>query len=411
MGSLGLQLINMKFRQCSLFALLGAILITGAAPYISAGQDGPQTTNNDSVAKPKRKPQAPPPDDKDIDTTPAESAPPSTTTTTEAPRIPSEYKRPKPGETAPADSPTFRSNATTVSVDVAVLDDKNRFIPKIPAGNFRILEDGVPQQISQAGAGEAPMTICMVIEFSGRFQAFWSRGWYETLQASYGFLDTLKADDNVAVVAFDLRTTILSDFSPDKRRAEEAMRMLRIPGFSESNVFDALTDMATRMQNIEGRKAILYIGSGLDTFSKITYDQARRSLQESGVPVYTISVLQISRLLADAGGGMGGDNITFLQADNEMRTFARETGGMSFFPRFVGEYPSVFRQIEQSLRSQYAFAYHPTNTARDGKFRRIKVELVNPENNAPLRLNNEKGKPIKYQVIAKAGYKAPREVD
>ncbi len=403
----------MKRRHHSIRAIVCALLLTGAVPFITAGQDGPQTTNNDSVAKPKRKPpQAPPPDEKDTESTPAENMPPPAPTTTEAPRIPSEYKRAKAGETAPADSPTFHSNATTVSVDVAVLDDKNRFIPKIPAGNFRILEDGVPQQISQAGTGEAPMTICMVIEFSGQFQAFWSRGWYETLQASYTFLETLKPDDNVAVVAFDLHTTILSDFSPDKRKAEEAMRMLRIPGFSESNVFDALTEMASRMQNIEGRKAILYIGSGLDTFSKITYDQARRSLQESGVPVYTISVLQISRLLADSrGGGMGGDNITFLQADNEMRTFARETGGMSFFPRFPGEYPSVFHQIEQSLRSQYAFAYHPTNTARDGKFRRIKVELINPENNMPLRINNEKGKPVKYQVIAKAGYKAPREVD
>ncbi len=104
-------------------------------------------------------------------------------------------------------------------------------------------------------------------------------------------------------------------------------------------------------------------------------------------------------------------NMTFLQADNEMRTFAKETGGMAFFPRFVGEYPSVFRQIEQSLRGQYSFAYHPTNTARDGKFRRIKVELINPETNEPLRLTNEKGKALKYQVIAKAGYKAPREVD
>ena len=84
---------------------------------------------------------------------------------------------------------------------------------------------------------------------------------------------------------------------------------------------------------------------------------------------------------------------------------------MSFFPRFTGEYPSVFRQIEQSLRGQYSFAYHPTNTARDGKFRRIKVELINPDTSEPLRLLNEKGKPLKYQVIAKTGYKAPREVD
>ena len=68
------------------------------------------------------------------------------------------------------------------------------------------------------------MTICMLIEFSGRFQAFWTQGWYETLQASYGFLQTLKPDDNVAVVEYDLHTTILSDFSPDKQKAMQAMQ-------------------------------------------------------------------------------------------------------------------------------------------------------------------------------------------
>ena len=104
-------------------------------------------------------------------------------------------------------------------------------------------------------------------------------------------------------------------------------------------------------------------------------------------------------------------DMTFLQADNEMKTFSKETGGLSFFPRFVGEYSAIFRQIEDALRNQYALAYHPTNTARDGKFRRIKVELVNPDTSEPLRLANEKGKPIKYQIVAKAGYKAPREVD
>jgi Ca-activated chloride channel homolog len=380
----------MKCRKLGTGLAGMAFAIASIYPFLVLAQEGPGSQSSESVAKPKKKTQ----DD---------------TAEPEKPPIPSEFKRPK--EDVSTDTPTFRSNAVTVNVDVAVLDDKNRFIPKIPAANFRVLEDGVPQQITQIGQGEAPITICMLIDFSGRFQAFWSQGWYETLQASYGFLETLKPDDNVAVVAYDLRPTILSDFSPDKRKAEEAMARLRIPGFSESNVFDALTDMANRMQNIEGRKAILLIGSGLDTFSKITYDQARKSLQESGVPIYTVSVLQIARIMAESYGMSPEANMTFLQADNEMKTFAKETGGMAFFPRFVSEYPSVFRQVSEALRSQYSLAYHPTNTARDGKFRRIKVELVNPATNEPLRILNEKNKPIKYQVVAKAGYKAPREVD
>jgi hypothetical protein len=131
------------------------------------------------------------------------------------------------------------------------------------------------------------------------------------------------------VVTYDLRDTILSDFSPDKRKAEEAMSMLRIPGFSESNVFDALTDMADRMQAIEGRKAILLIASGLDTFSKITFDKARHSLQESGVPIYTVSILQIARIMAESRGMGPIAEMDFLQADNEMRTFYKETSGLS----------------------------------------------------------------------------------
>ena len=367
-----------------------ALAVVSLLPMRMGAQEGPQSQSSDSVAKPK----------KPANDTPQPDEQP----------IPSEYKKPKD---VPKDTPTFRSNATTVSVDVAVLDDHNRFIPNIPQGDFRVLEDGVPQQISQFAHSEAPMTICMVIEFSGRFQAFWSYGWYETLQASYGFLETLKPDDNVAVVAYDLRPTILSDFSPDKRRAEEAMSRLRIPGFSESNVFDALTDMADRMSNIEGRKAILLIGTGLDTFSKITFDQARKSLQESGVPIYTISTLQVARLLMESRGGMGASiaEMDFLQADNEMKTFSKETGGLSFFPRYLAEYPNIFQQIEVALRNQYSLGYHPTNLARDGKFRRIKVELVNPATNEALSIRNEKGKLIKYQVIAKAGYKAPREVE
>ncbi len=380
-------------KYVSLLTGIVSVVLTGASfvPSVVHAQEGPQTQSSDSVAKPKK---------------PAETAPPPE----EAP-IPSEYKKPKE---VPADTPTFRSNATTVNVDVSVLDNQNHFIPRLAPDKFRILEDGVPQQITQSNLSEAPMTICMLIEFSGRFQQFWSYGWYETLQASYGFLQTLKPDDNVAVVEYDLRDTILSDFSPDKSKAEQAMSLLRIPGFSESNVFDALTDMADRMSAIEGRKAILLIGTGLDTFSKITFDTARKSLQESGVPIYTISVLQIARMMAESrGGGMGAQiqNMDFLQADNEMKTFSKETGGLSFFPRFTGEYPQVFHQIEQALREQYSFAYHPTNVARDGKFRHIKVELVNPSTNEPLRIVNEKGKPVKYQIIAKAGYKAPREVD
>ena len=253
------------------------------------------------------------------------------------------------------------------------------------------------------------MTVAMVIEFSNLYQQYYSQGWYETLVASYGFVQTLKPEDYVAIIAYDLRSEILCDFTTDRGKVQEAMQRLRIPGFSEANMFDALADTAQRMSNIEGRKAILLIASGRDTFSKLTYDKARKAVQEAGVPIYAISMLQAMRIMAEQYMGTI-QQLDFLQADNEMKTFARESGGQAFFPRFFGEFPNIFQSVSAALRNQYSLTYVPSNQAKDGQFRKIKVELVDPQTGAALKIT-EGGKPVKYTVVTKAGYTAPRAVE
>jgi VWFA-related protein len=193
-------------------------------------------------------------------------------------------------------------------------------------------------------------------------------------------------------------------------KAREGLDRLKIAAFSEANMFDAITDTADRMSGIEGRKAILLIATGIDTFSKLTYDQTRKKLQEAGVPIYSIGLMQMERAIYDAYMS-GPQRMEYLQADNELRTFAKETGGAAYFPKFPGEYPAIFQALHQSLRNQYVLTYQPSNTKHDGAFRKIKVELVNPATNEPLPVKDEKGKPIKYQIVAKSGYKAPREVE
>lgn len=375
-------------RKRRIALLLAAALVLPAAFLFS--QEGPRKEPGPTVAKPRR---------------PGQSA------EEELPPIPSRLGK-KAEQDVPGGLPSFTSEVNVVNVDVAVVDNRGNFIPNIPRGNFRILEDNVPQQITNFSMGEAPMTVALVIEFSNLYQQYWGETWYQTLTAAYGFLETLKPEDYVAVVAYDLRPEILSDFSTDKRKAHEAMQRLRIAAFSESNLFDAIADTADRMSGIEGRKAIVLISSGVDTFSKLRFDQTRKILQNSGVPIYAIGLMQALREWYDARGYMGSiARLDFLQADNQLRTFAKETGGMAFFPRFYGEFPSIFQAISHSLRNQYSLAYEPSNKARDGKFRKIKVQLVDPATNKPLRVVNEKGKPIKYQIIAKAGYTAPREVE
>ncbi len=378
------------------FAVSFAACLAFGFIYTIAAQQGPGSQQSETVAKPRKK------NPNTGETLPVEE---------DQPKIQSKF--PKGGKKdLPEGTPTFRADATTVTVDVAVLDNKSHFIPNIPPGNFRILEDNVPQKVDRVDKGEAPMTVCLVIEFSNLNQQYWSYTWYQTLQASYGFLETLKPEDFVAVVAYDIRPEILSDFSADKRQAYEAMQRLRIAAFREANLYDAVTDTADRMVDIEGRKAIVLISSGIDTFSKLTFDQTRKKLQETGIPIYSIGLMQAMREIYDARGMMGPiQRLDYLQADNQLKTFSKETGGFAWFPRFEGEMPNIFRQIHEVLRSQYTLSYHPSNTTRDGKYRRLKVDLVNPANGEPLKITDEKGKAIKYSVIAKVGYTAPREVE
>jgi len=373
-------------KSLRMLALISLFSLGVAIPFhVQLRAQGPVTQGSETVAKKKN------------------SSSSSSSEDTTSNKIPSSYGK---KDNLPQGISVFRTDALTVTVDAAVLDNKGHFIPKIPRGNFRISEDGVPQEIKTFGTGEAPMTIAMVIEFSAKFEGLWGAGWFDVLNTSYGFVQTLRPEDYLAVVAYDMRPEILSDFSTNRMDAQEALSRLRIPGFSEANLYDALVDTAQRMQDIEGRKAILLLSSGVDTFSKLTYDKTRKALQEAGIPVYAISMLQQLRLIIP-----NGDNIFWAQADLQMKTFATETGGMAFYPRFYQELPGVFQTIEQTMRSNYVMTYTPANQTRDGKFRKIKVELINPETNQPLPIKDEKGKPIKYQIVAKTGYTAPRAVE
>jgi VWFA-related protein len=355
--------------------------LAALAGFVNAQDQGPLNGPGQPVAKPKQP--------ADASGQPADQAP-----------IPSQYKRnPDAGVT-----PTFKSDVDIVTLDVAVIGPNGQFIPQIPGGNFRVLEDNVPQQVRKVDMAQAPLTVALLVEFSNKYQSYGSMTWYITEQMVWTFAASLKPEDYCAVITYAMRPEILTDFTTDKRKIQEALQQLTIPAWHETNMFDAVTDTADRMSAIEGRKAILLITTGVDTFSKLTYDQTRKKLQEAGVPVYAVSLtaMQQERMMAPPIG--------LLQADNELNTFAKETGGRAFFPKFEGEYRGVFNDIRQALGNQYVITYSSSNKAHDGSFRKIKVELVDP-NGKPLPIKDQKGKPVKYAILTKSGYKAPREVE
>lgn len=312
----------------------------------------------------------------------------------------------------PDEQPLFTADTNVVTVEIAVLDNNGQFIANIPPGNFQILEDGVPQKIVSVGQTQAPATVALLIEFSNRWQSYWSETWYQTLTATYGFVETLRPEDWVAVIAYDLRPEILADFTQNRRDIQTALQRLRIAAYSESNLFDALVDTVERMSDIEGRKSVVLLSSGEDTFSRLNFGQTRRRVQEAGVTVHAIGLGQMLKELLDSYGYVGGaTRIGWLQADNQLRTFTKETGGFAFFPRFYGQFPTIFQSLNYLMRNQYTATYQPSNTRRDGTFREITVRLVDPKTNKELRITGKNNKRIKYQIVARKGYSAPREVE
>jgi VWFA-related protein len=305
---------------------------------------------------------------------------------------------------------SLKVEATEVTVDVGVLLEKtHQFVPGLKPNNFKVYEDGVEQKVTGFKRTEAPITALVLCEFAANSYTLI----YDMRNAAMAFAQQLRPQDYVALMTFDMRTQIVSDFTQDKRQFQEGIMSLRIPGFSETNLFDALYEGIDRMQRIEGRKYIILIASGRDTFSKLTLDKILKKVKESkDITIYTISTGGGVRAMTEGRPGMRNqiNDITNLQADNEMKTFASLTGGESYFPRFQGEYADDFAQINQNIRSKYELVYHPTNTRLDGTFRKLRVELVDDEGQ-PLHIQDEKHKPLKYDIIARDGYRARQQVE
>ncbi len=297
-----------------------------------------------------------------------------------------------------------------VTVDVGVLLEKtHQFVPNLKQENFRIYEDGKPQEIATFQQVKAPITAVLLVEFAATSYYFV----YDMRNAAYTFAEQLRPDDYIAVMTYDMHTNILTDFTQDKRVVMNALGALTIPMWSEINMFDALYQTLDRLTRVEGRKYIVLIGSGRDTMSKINLDKILAKIKATpNVTIFTISTGGYVRAMAEGRGGMGGQirDMTYLQADNEMTTFARMTGGMAFFPRFQGELPDDFGAINESIRNQYVLTYTPTNTKQDGTYRKLRVELVDNEGH-PLHMQDEKHKPLKYDIIARDGYKAKQQVE
>jgi VWFA-related protein len=311
---------------------------------------------------------------------------------------------------------SLKVNVPLVNVDVLVTTKDGQFVPNLKKENFRVSEDGVPQNLTKFAVEEAPITAVLLIEFA-------STTWpieAEALRASYEFANTLKKNDWVAVSYYDMQPHILTDFTQDKRAVFGALNQLRMPGFAETNEFDALYDTLDRLDRIEGKKYVILVSTGVDTFSKLTLDKIIKKVKDTkDVTIFPISIgwylremceVQHCTGMSHGMASMGIKTIDYLQADNEMKTFASMTGGRAYFPRFQAEYSEIFHDVGDDIRHEYSLAYSPTNTKLDGTYRKLKVQVVAADG-GPLKVKDQKGKDVKIDIVARDGYTAKHTVD
>ncbi|MGB8475600.1 MAG: VWA domain-containing protein [Candidatus Acidiferrum sp.] len=311
----------------------------------------------------------------------------------------------KPQQEASQAGVSIAVEVPVVTVDVVATTDHGDILTGLKKENFRLTDNGVPQTITNFGPTDAPITMVLLLEFS-------SRGYYDFFAGSAKYWSVylfpqLKPQDWVALETFDMKTRIEVDFTQNKEEVMEGIRRLYFPGFSESNVFDALLETVDRLKDVKGKKSIVLLASGVDTFSKHNLGETIKQLRQSDVTIFCIGLGQAYQNFADPAGQSTMLQMNLLQAQNQLKTFSRETGGQSWFPQFEGEMPGVFQDVTAFLRHQYSLSYTPTNGAKDGKFHKVKIELVKPDG-SPLVVVNQKGKKQKYVVYAREGYQAEK---
>jgi VWFA-related protein len=302
--------------------------------------------------------------------------------------------QPEPSEIT--DHP-YKIDATLVNVDVMVTDDDGHVLTGLKRGNFRILDNGTPQKVVDFAPTSAPITIVVLMEYSAA-----SYNYFAGKAADWGtaFLSHLEPRDWVALTTFDMRSKVQVDFTHKQYEIRDAIYQLGYPQFREISLYDALGDTLDRLNGVRGRKSVLLLATGIDTFSEATLDQIYDRLKRTDATIFCVG-------LAEAEYTRYGDSMSYLQGKNALTSFAKQTGGLALFPRFEGELPDIFRSVVGFLRSEYTLTFRPPPEIRDGLYHRLKVEIVGPDGK-PLKVTDEKGKRHKIEVFAREGYTAPK---
>ena len=285
---------------------------------------------------------------------------------------------------AVVDDEVVKIKTNLVNVDAVVYHKKTgQIITGLKKENFAVFENGVKQEITNFAMPEAPITVSLVVEYSRWSEIFGSyasrgqeQGKLEVIRPVAYFLSKFikPPDDYASVIAFDMRPTPLTDFTNDPNRLRQTVDILlrNNPAFRENNLFDAvkfalvggkgdtvvLENSKEKSANYGGmisvnskRRAILLVASGIDTFSKTNYDEVRRVIQNSGIPIYILSTGNLFyKMYEDKLPAMDGidgtpGRLTFLQAQNAIIPLLKNRAECTFRLRFRAKFRLLYSQL------------------------------------------------------------------
>jgi Ca-activated chloride channel homolog len=312
--------------------------------------------------------------------------------------------KPKPGDDEVQSSDDVIRTETNLTTIFFTAEDKHRrYVSNLKQDDIRITEDGQPQHVFTFQTNtDLPLSLAVLIDTSASEE----RTLPEEKSAAREFLETiLRANkDEAAIVSFTGEVTLEQGFTGSMDRLRRAIDQVEFvppsgyigggrvvvqgtPPISGTNqqlagstaIWDAVwaTSNELLMESADHtRRAIILLTDGDDTTSQVKMHEAVDRAQKADALIYAIGI---------------GDRYTFGVNEGALRKITDQTGGRAYFPRNERELGEAFAEIQRDLRERYLLAYSPTNKARDGSFRKIQIEIVNPELQKELRLNYRQG--------------------
>jgi VWFA-related protein len=299
----------------------------------------------------------------------------------------------------------FDPSTHTVTLKVLVQDPNGYFIPNIHRENFAVYENGVRQNNVSVGIEHASISLGVLVEFGGRSLTLDREMAVEISRAVRQLQDELRPDDRVAVWKYSDKVEKILDLSQRNQALGQLFSDIGDPQFSETNFYDAIVAVEKQMRAVSGRKAILLISSGVDTFSKATYGDALDAARHSDTPIYVIALTKVLRDIINVHENAGALlHIDWEKVDRQLRELAGASGGRVYSPDTTVDLSATYDDVMENLRVRYVITYRSSSNADPNSPRTVRVELIDPTTGGPLEIVDQSGHKIRANVVVQDTY-------